>query len=235
MFSKPDNASRRDVLPVLQSKQQTRAYYDRIAPYYDLLSERSERPVRRRALAELNAQPGEHVLEIGVGTGHNLVALAQMVGRNGCVVGVDISAQMLKRAQRHLRRQKLSNRAELRQADASALPFSNNTFDAVLMTFTLELFDGPDIPRALAECYRVLRPGGRIVVAALTKDTDSAFALRALEWTHAHAPGILDCRPIHVRQSITDAGFTVNGTATVQVWVPVDIVTGNKPRANPRC
>ena len=75
-----------DVLPVQQTKRQTRKFYDRIAPFYDILSERTEWPVRQRALAALEPRPGERILEIGAGTGHNLVELARAAQRNpGCL------------------------------------------------------------------------------------------------------------------------------------------------------
>jgi hypothetical protein len=59
-----------DVLPVLQSKDERRKFYNKIARVYDLLAEKSEQPVRVRALEMLAAQAGESVLEIGFGTGH---------------------------------------------------------------------------------------------------------------------------------------------------------------------
>ena len=80
-----------DVLPVLQTKEETRAFYNKIAKVYDLLAERSEQPVRDAGFAKLNPQPGEHVLEIGFGTGHNLVRIAQRVGPTGKVFGIDLA------------------------------------------------------------------------------------------------------------------------------------------------
>ena len=62
-----------------QSKDETRAYYDKIARVYDLLAEHTEQPMREKGLALLAARPGERVLEIGFGTGHCLVELAEAV------------------------------------------------------------------------------------------------------------------------------------------------------------
>ena len=221
-----------DILPVRQTNQQTRAFYDRIAPYYDVLAERAERPVRQLALAELAAQQGEQILEIGFGTGHNLVELAQAVGPIGRVFGIDLSQGMLKRARRLLEERQLLGCTELRQGDALCLPYSASMMDGVLMTFTLELLDTPEIPRVLSECRRVLRPEGRMVVAGLTKDTDARLVLSLLEWLHAHLPQIVDCRPIHVRRALVEAGFTIVVAKTAHIWVPVEIAAA---RAALRC
>lgn len=83
------------VLRVLQSKDEIRAYYNKIARVYDLLAERSEAPMRAAGLQALDAQPGETVVEIGCGTGHSLLELARRVRPGGAVHGVDISEEMV--------------------------------------------------------------------------------------------------------------------------------------------
>ena len=79
---------------VFQSKDQTRAFYNKISRVYDLLSERSEAPMRKAGLELLRDVAGESVLEIGFGTGHSLVALAKAVGPKGKVFGLDLSDKM---------------------------------------------------------------------------------------------------------------------------------------------
>ena len=88
------------VLRVLQSKDETRAFYDKISGVYDLLAEHSEGPVRQTGLDKLALAPGERVLEIGYGTGHCLVQLAEAVGPEGKVFGIDLSEGMRARARR---------------------------------------------------------------------------------------------------------------------------------------
>ena len=102
-----------DVLRVLQSKAETRAFYDKISAVYDLLAERSEAPVRRRGLQIFSAQPRERVLEIGFGTGHSLIDLVTAVGATGQVVGVDLSLGMAECARRRVDQAALRDRVHI--------------------------------------------------------------------------------------------------------------------------
>lgn len=233
MISQHTDNQQRDVLRVLQSKDETKAFYDKISKVYDLLSERTEQPARVQGLELLDAKAGEHLLEIGFGTGHCLAALAEDVGPSGKVYGIDISDGMLHQARRLLRQKGLAEHVALRCADATCLPYESETMDGVLMTFTLELFDTPEIPKLLRQCRRVLQPGGRIVVVGMSKKGKNGLAVRAFEWTHQHFPNYLDCRPIFVRRALESAGFEIEACRETHVWVPVEIVRAAK-QAGPR-
>ena len=217
------------VLRVLQTKSETKAFYDKIAKVYDLLAEHSERPMREAGLKLLAAGPREHVLEIGFGTGHILAELASAVGPTGKVFGIDISENMLAHAKDVLSNQGLIDRASLECGDAEKLPYSDGSMDGIFMCFTLELFDTPDIPKVLAECKRVLRPGGRIVVVALSKEGKEGFVIHAFEWTHRHFPNLMDCQPIYVRRALEAAGFAIEEAVIDSMWVPVEILRARKP------
>jgi len=216
------------VLRVLQSKQETKAFYNKISKVYDLLAEHSEAPVRRAGIEMLALQAGEHALEIGVGTGHCLVEMARSVGEQGRVFGIDLSENMLEIASRLLLHEGFESRAELHCGDAIRLPYADAVMDAVFMSFTLELFDTPEIPQVLNECRRVLKPGGRIVVVGMSRDAPDGFILEAFEWTHRHFPNFLDCRPIYVGKAIEAAGFEIVDQMHGKMWVPVEIVCGVK-------
>jgi demethylmenaquinone methyltransferase/2-methoxy-6-polyprenyl-1,4-benzoquinol methylase len=216
------------VLRVLQSREETKAFYDKIAGVNDLLAEHSEQPVRQAGLKMLAAKSGEQILEIGFGTGHSLVALAEAVGPAGRVFGVDLSEKMLEHAQTLVRKQALEDRVELCCADALHLPYPDASMDGVFMSFTLELFDTPEIPRVLAECKRVLKTGGRVVVVAMSRARPKGLVMEVFEWTHRHFPNYLDCRPILVRQAMEDAGFRITACEMEKMWVTVEIVSGVK-------
>jgi len=221
------------VLRVLQSKDETRAFYDKIAHVYDLLAEHSEAPVRQAGLHMLDVQPGQTVLEIGFGTGRCLLELAPSVGVRGKVYGIDLSEKMRDISHARLEDQGLEDRVELRCGDALHLPYPDRSMDGVFMSFTLELFDTPEIPVVLSECRRVLRTGGRIVVVGMSRAVPGGVVTEVFEWTHRHFPNYLDCRPILVRQALEDAGFHIAESQTVSMWVKVEIVSGLKDADQP--
>ena len=226
MLSNKRQQPQASVLRVLQTKDETRAFYDKISSVYDLLAEHSEGPVRQIGLDQLALAPGER--EIGYGTGHCLVQMAEAVGPEGKVFGIDLSEGMRARARERVEREHLSDTVELSCGDATHLPYPDGSMDAVFMSFALELFDTPEIPQVLAGCARVLRPGGRIGVVAITKEGKEGFAVEAYEWTHQHFPNLLDCRPIFVRRALEDAGFSIRNATIANMWVPVEVVVGAK-------
>jgi demethylmenaquinone methyltransferase/2-methoxy-6-polyprenyl-1,4-benzoquinol methylase len=216
------------VLPVLQTRDQIKAFYNKIAKVYDLLAEHSEKRVRIAGLEMLDAHAGEKVLEIGFGTGHCLVELAQAVGSSGSVFGIDLSDEMLLISRKRARHEGLEDRIELTCGDALCLPYPSESMDAVFMSFTLELFDTPEIIRVLTECMRILKPGGRIVVVGMSRVVHEGMIMKAFEWTHRHFPNFLDCRPILVRGALEDAGFVVVDNKMMKMWINVEIVRGVK-------
>ena len=216
------------ILRVFQTKDQTRAFYNKISQVYDLLSDSSEARMRRAGLDLLKAASGETVLEIGFATGKSLAALARAVGPKGQVLGLDLSDKMLKLAKAKLAQTKLVDRVRLRCGDAAHLPYANESIDAVFMSFTLELFDTPEIPVVLHECQRVLRKSGRMVVIGMSKEGTGEPLVRVFEWGHQHFPNFLDCRPIYVRRALEQAGFTVQKALKKHMWIPVEIVLGVK-------
>jgi demethylmenaquinone methyltransferase/2-methoxy-6-polyprenyl-1,4-benzoquinol methylase len=185
--------------------------------------------MRELGLAKLAPKPGEVILEIGFGTGHCLVQLAKAVAPAGKVFGLDLSEGMLSETRALLEKEGVSGTVSLECGDAEHLPYADAMMDGVFMSFTLELFDTPRIPAVLAECKRVLRPGGRLAVVGMSKEGGHALMVDAYEWIHRHFPNILDCRPIFVRRSMEDAGFTILDSSLESMWVPVEIVLAQKP------
>ncbi len=218
------------VLPVLQSREESRAYYNKIARVYDLLSERAEQPMREKGLRLLNPAAGEAILEVGFGTGHCLVELAEHVGPQGRVCGVDLSDEMVRLAGELVQQEGVADRVELIRADASKLPWDDNTFDGLFSSFTLELFDTPEIPAVINEWNRVLKPGGRMAIVSVSREGKDSLMLRAYEWTHRHFPNLMDCRPIYVRRALEANGMEVAEAEVGHMWVPVEIVLAKKPQ-----
>jgi ubiquinone/menaquinone biosynthesis C-methylase UbiE len=214
---------------VTRTKAEAKESYDRMSSYYDLLSGGYEQKYKNLALQQLHITRGETVLEVGFGTGHSLQQIAEAVGEAGRVYGIDISSGMLVVSRRRLEKTGLLNRVELTCDDATKMPYADNEFDAVFMSFTLELFDIPEIPLLLAEIWRVLKPTGRIGVLGMSKEGGYSLLLRLYEWLHRKLPQTIDCRPIYVEQSLKDAGFEITHNERVSLMgLPAEIVVGTK-------
>ena len=147
----------------------------------------------------------------------------------GKVHGIDISDAMVALSRKLLEKAELAGRVELVCGDAERMPYPDGSLDGIFTAFTLELFDTPAIPVVLAECRRVLRGGGRLVVVALSKEGKQGLMLKAYEWTHEHFPNLIDCRPIYSQRAVAAAGFHVEATEIEHMWVPVEIVRAAKP------
>ena len=215
---------------VTRSKAVAKASYDRLSRWYDWIAGWSERKAVECGLKQLHALEGETVLEIGYGTGRSIVALAHAVGETGHVVGIDISEGMRRVATARVERAGLSDRVELLCGDAATLSYEADSVEAIFMSFTLELFDTPEIPLVLAQCHRVLRPGGRIAVVSMLKKTKRGAMVRLYEWAHKKMPKVVDCRPIHADRAMAEAGYQVTQRHEMRMWgLPVSVVLAKKP------
>ena len=217
------------VLPVTRTKKEARLYYDRISRIYDYLSGTFERKLAERALECLSIEEGENVLEIGFGSGHCLKRIAESTGQRGRTHGIDISPGMLGVTRKRLVKAGLMDGAQLYCGDATNLPFISNTFDAVFMSFTLELFDTDEIPIVLDDVYRILKPGGRLGIASMSKENGRSVMLRLYEWAHTKWPKYADCRPIYTEQALREAGFIIKSKEKVSLFgLPNEIVVAVK-------
>jgi SAM-dependent methyltransferase len=123
--------------------------------------------------AEAGVQKGDHVLDVACGTGALTLAVTEIAGPSGSVVGLDVNPEMLAVARRK------TEQIEWLEGAAEALPLADNSFDAVVSQFGFMFFE--DKPKALAEMMRVLKSGGRLAVAVCDAVENSpgygAFAL----------------------------------------------------------
>jgi ubiquinone/menaquinone biosynthesis C-methylase UbiE len=214
-----------EISRVRRSKAEAQETYDRISRWYDLLEGIWEKKARDGGLQKLDVKEGEIVLEVGFGTGHGIRALAQAIGESGGVYGIDLSHRMVHITQARVNEVGLSERVKLMRGDAEYLPFEAECFDAIFMSFTLELFDTPEIPKVLSECHRVLRSSGRICVVSLSKLGGSNWMKELYEWGHRRFPKVLDCRPIYVQTALIDADFQILDATSMSLFgLPVEIV-----------
>ncbi len=131
--------------------------YAVLSPVYDFLFDKIFYPGRVAAIDLLEIEPGSRVLEVGVGTGLNL----PLYPRDCDVTGVDISAEMLRKAEERVRTLGMT-RTKLMLMDGSKLAFPENSFDRVIATYVISAV--PDPVKTLLEMRRVCRPSGHLVI-----------------------------------------------------------------------
>ena len=218
------------VAPVRRSKAEARATYGRRSRGYERLEGRVERRARETGQRHLAVRPGEVVLEVGSGPGVSLVALARAVGPAGYVVGLDLSPGMHAVAQPRLLSAGLGDRVVLVLGDGAFLPVRAASCDAVFSSFTLELFDTPELSIVLSEARRVLCPGGRLGIVSLDLVDPPPWMMRLYLLAHRVMPRLADCRPIPVMDLVEGAGFVDLDCARMAIWgIPVAVVTGRAP------
>lgn len=228
-MNKENESKASHILPVTRTKEEAKRSYNRISRYYDYLTGAFERKYAEMALERLSVSEGETVLEIGFGTGHCLKRIAESVGPKGKAYGIDISTGMMEISKERLEKADLEDRVKLFCGDAASLPFDDSTFNAVFMSFTLELFDTPEIPKVLEQIKRVLKPEGRLAVVSISKENGESIFLRLYEWTHNKWPKYIDCRPIYVEKSLIDAGYHIKSKEKVKIFrLPAEIIVAVK-------
>ena len=210
---------------VKRSHAQARAAYNAMSKFYDLMAGSTEWKYKQIGMDDLAICVGETVLEIGTGTGQCLPVLSRAAAENGLICGMDLSEGMLSVAQKRLQKINGLPYIPLQCADALRLPYRGAAFDALFISFTLELFDTPEIQWVLAECRRVLKPTGRLCVVAMSKQQHVTGMEMLYEWMHKHFEAYSDCRPIFLQDALQAAGFSIQTEKRFRMFgLPVDVV-----------
>jgi ubiquinone/menaquinone biosynthesis C-methylase UbiE len=126
--------------------------------------------LRKRTIELAGIQPGEHVLDVGCGTGTLALGAMRQMGKSGRVAGIDPSAEQIARARAKAARRGVQ--VEFQVGVIERLPFPDRSFDVVLSTLMMHHIGAGLKRQGLAEVVRVLKPGGRLVIADFTRKQD---------------------------------------------------------------
>ncbi len=159
-----------------QKEDYVHAVFENIAPKYDfmnnLTSFRFHKLWRKTAMKKMQIKRGESALDVCCGTADWTIDIAR-ISKNGRIIGLDFSQNMLDIGRRKVTNEKLDKQIELIYGNAMDIPYEDNTFDYATIGFALR--NVPDIEKTLSEMMRVIKPGGKVVSLELSKPNWSPF------------------------------------------------------------
>lgn len=160
-------------VPLEEKVHKVRDVFDSVADKYDVMNDVMSMGVhrlwKRYAIEMTGLKPGQKVLDLASGTGDLAAKLAERVGSKGEVVASDINGSMLSNGRGRLVDRGIVGNVRYVQANAEALPLPDDYFDCVTISFGLRNVTDKDA--ALRAMYRVLKPGGRLLVLEFSKPT----------------------------------------------------------------
>lgn len=208
------------------SQRDAAALYDRLAWFYDIWGHLTESKARKRALELASVQPGQHVLEVAVGTG---LAFLHVVKSNpgGRNLGIDISAGMLAKAEHRFRKAGLSN-YQLSVGNASRIQEEANSFDVLLNHYMFDLMDDQAWTDVLTEFHRVLKPEGRLILVNMTFGEKLGSGI--YELIYRLSPRLMGgCRGVRMSDVLERKGFSVHlREYCQQLLFPSEIILASK-------
>lgn len=139
---------------------------------WDLFFNRTMAFINHRLVADARIRPGLQVLDLGSGTGYPAILAGEVVGSEGTVIGIDLAESMLAVATRKTKTLGLAQ-VSFRTGDVTMLPFESGSMDSIVSRFCLMFL--PEIPKAVAEIARVLKPGGYIAAAVWSSPEQNPF------------------------------------------------------------
>ena len=162
---------------VSEKASRVRGVFDSVASKYDVMNDLMSMGVHRlwkkQAIEMSGAREGQQILDLAGGTGDLSIQFARIVGPKGRVVLSDINASMLEQGRERLINEGVLGNVEYAQINAETIPFPDNTFDCVTISFGLRNVTDKD--KALRSIHRVLKPGGRMLVLEFSKPTNETF------------------------------------------------------------
>ena len=160
-------------VPTDQKTDKVKHVFESVATKYDLMNDLMSLGIHRWwkdfAITQCRLRTGQRILDLAGGTGDLAKRISPLMGDEGEVVIADINATMLKLGRRRLLNQGIFRNIQFIQANAEKLPFPNNFFDRIVISFGLR--NVTDQMAALQSMYRVIKPGGFAVILEFSKPT----------------------------------------------------------------
>ncbi|PKH49289.1 bifunctional demethylmenaquinone methyltransferase/2-methoxy-6-polyprenyl-1,4-benzoquinol methylase UbiE [Tenacibaculum sp. Bg11-29] len=159
----------------LGKKEQVAKMFDNISEDYDglnrIISLGIDVSWRKKVVKLIGENNPQQILDIATGTGDLALMMAKLNPKK--IIGLDISSGMLEVGKQKIAKANLSDKIEMIVGDSENIPFDNNTFDAITVSFGVRNFENLD--KGLTEIYRVLKPGGKFVVLETSNPTKFPF------------------------------------------------------------
>lgn len=161
--------------------------YDEVSDQYDRFVGLFSAKLPARLIELANIKQADKVLDVGTGSGIVALEVSRQLGKEGNVVGIDLSEGMLTTARTQAKQLGLNN-IEFKSMDAERLDYEDNSFDSLVSLYALRHFPHPDL--ALKEMYRVLRPGGKMAIAVGSSPSLSTLDGWIAGGRHAYSLGL---------------------------------------------
>jgi len=216
------------ILEARLTQEEIVSKYNRIASFYDLFGIMMASRARLRAIDLAAIQNGERILEVALGTGLSFV---EILRRNplGQVEGIDVSMRMLEKTKKRVAKTGSRNYT-LFLCDCRHLPFEDGTFDIVMNQYLLDILPVEDFVPILSEFKRVLKDGGRIVLANTTKGEKWVNTLYERIY-RLKPPLVAGSRGVLAQPFLERIGFkSVHREFFSQLGFPSEVVIGIKDR-----
>ena len=180
----------------------------------------------RETVEKISTRAGARVLDVCCGTGSSAIPAAELVGSSGFVIGVDLADRLVALAREKARRRALQN-IIFRVADMLELDYQAESFDAVLCVFGIFLV--PDMPAAVRELWRFVRPGGQLAITSWGRNVlepANSFFWRSVQELRSELqkpsePWDRIADPAHLRQMLREGGVEADEVTAENRWHPI--------------
>jgi ubiquinone/menaquinone biosynthesis C-methylase UbiE len=204
--------------------------YDFLSGIYDKTIAKGEFRYHSEALKKITWRPEMRILEVAPGPGRVLARIAEQVGEETTLYGLDLSHKMLTRARKRLDELGFRN-YELKEGDCRQLPWPDEHFDLLYNGYMMDLIPSGDMDGILKEFRRVLKPGGQLILLNMSNQDDKISLWERLygtlpEFVVLYLMG--NCRPVRMEENVVAAGFQKVEREFLAGRLPSEIVTAIK-------